>query len=403
LYAIVPGRVRQGQQQCRALDACQRLKFGATAVDTCDVVIVGGGPAGSACAWRLRQAGLEVVVVDKALFPRDKVCAGWITPQVLDELQIDSDDYRDGRTFQPITDFRTGVIGEDHVVDTSYGRPVSFGIRRCEFDDYLLRRSGARLLLGTSISIIRRAGAQWIVNNAVRARMLVGAGGHFCPVSRMLNGGSDRGPVVAAREVELPIDQCVCEVAAKRPELYFCPDLAGYGWCFRKGDYVNVGLGRLDPHALPHATADFLDFLRITRGISLDASSPRWRGHAYLLSGTPQRRAVDDAVMLVGDAAGLAYPQSGEGIRPAIESGLMAASTILEANGHYTRDRLEPYARHLEQRFGDGPLAHLLSRVVPTGIPSALALRLLDTSWFARRVVLDQWFLHVRDVPFAGV
>ncbi len=362
-------------------------------------MIVGGGPAGSACAWRLRQAGLDVVVVDKAMFPRDKVCAGWITPQVLDDLQIDSDDYRDGRTFQPITDFRIGVIGEDHVVDTSYGRPVSFGIRRCEFDDYLLRRSGARLLLDTAISIIRRAGAQWIVNNAVNARMLVGAGGHFCPVSRMLNGGSDRGPVVAAREVELPIDQCACEVAATRPELYFCPDLAGYGWCFRKGDYVNVGFGRLEPHALPHATADFLDFLRITRRISLDASSPRWRGHAYLLSGTPQRRAVDDAVMLVGDAAGLAYPQSGEGIRPAIESGLMAASTILEANGHYTRDRLEPYARHLQQRFGDGPLAHLLSRVVPTGIPTALALRLLDTSWFVRRVVLDRWFLHARDVP----
>ena len=87
LDAIVPGRVRQGRQQRHALDACQRLKLGATAVDTCDVVIVGGGPAGSACAWRLRQAGLEVVVIDKAIFPRDKVCAGWITPQVLDDLR----------------------------------------------------------------------------------------------------------------------------------------------------------------------------------------------------------------------------------------------------------------------------------------------------------------------------
>ena len=48
-------------------------------------------------------------------------------------------------------------------------------------------------------------------------------------------------------------------------------------------------------------------------------------------------------------------------------------------------------------------LAHLLSRVVPTGIPTALALQLLDTSWFVRRVVLDRWFLHVRDVPFACV
>jgi flavin-dependent dehydrogenase len=74
-------------------------------VDTCDVVIVGGGPAGSACASRVCQAGPDVVVVDKAMFPRDKVCAGWITPQVLNDLEIDSDDYRKRRTFQPITAF----------------------------------------------------------------------------------------------------------------------------------------------------------------------------------------------------------------------------------------------------------------------------------------------------------
>ena len=213
------------------------------------------------------------------------------------------------------------MIGEDHVVEASYGHVVSFGIRRCEFDDYLLRRSAARLLLGASISTIRRASPQWIVNNAVSAPMLVGAGGHFCPVGRMLNGGSGRGPVVAAQEVELPVDQCACEVAAERPELYFCPDLAGYGWCFRKGNYVNVGFGRLEPHALVHATEEFVDFLRITRRISVDASSPRWRGHAYLLSGTPRSSCGRRRVMLVGDAAGLAYPQSGEGIRPAIESG----------------------------------------------------------------------------------
>ena len=79
---------------------------------TCDVLIVGGGPAGSTCAWRLRQAGLDVIVVDAATFPRDKVCAGWITPQVVDRA---APRYRrrmrDGRTFQPITGFRVGLIG----------------------------------------------------------------------------------------------------------------------------------------------------------------------------------------------------------------------------------------------------------------------------------------------------
>lgn len=50
---------------------------------TCDVLIVGGGPAGSACAWRLRQANLSVIVADASTFPRDKTCAGWITPQAV--------------------------------------------------------------------------------------------------------------------------------------------------------------------------------------------------------------------------------------------------------------------------------------------------------------------------------
>ena len=53
---------------------------------SCDVLIVGGGPAGSTCAWQLVRAGLDVLVMDKHIFPRDKVCAGWITPAVIESL-----------------------------------------------------------------------------------------------------------------------------------------------------------------------------------------------------------------------------------------------------------------------------------------------------------------------------
>ena len=372
-------------------------------MDTCDVLIAGGGPAGSACAWKLQAAALDVIVIDKATFPRDKVCAGWITPQAIDDLQIDPGEYRHGRTFQPITGFRVGVIGSEKTVDTIYGRPVSFGIRRCEFDHYLLHRSDARLLLGTPVSSIRRDGRHWVVNETVRASMLVGAGGHFCPVARLLNGSADRAPLIAAQEVEFRIDPREAPsvtVAAEKPELYFCKDFMGYGWCFRKQDYLNIGFGRLDPHALPRASAEFVDFLKVTRKIPADASW-RWRGHAYLLAGATRRRAVGDAVMLVGDSAGLAYPESGEGIRPAIESGLIAASTIVDANGHYTRDRLEAYEHHLQRRFGVRPLARLLTHAVPSGVPVALARRLLDRRWFVRHVLLNRWFLHTLEPALA--
>ena len=102
-------------------------------MDSCDVLIVGGGPAGSSCAWGLRGAGLDVAILDRSVFPRDKVCGGWITPAVVEELQIDFEEYRPGRVLQPIAGFRTSRIGGTEV-ETDYGRPISYGIRRCEFD-----------------------------------------------------------------------------------------------------------------------------------------------------------------------------------------------------------------------------------------------------------------------------
>ena len=72
-------------------------------MDQCDVLIVGGGPAGSSCAWRLRNSGLKVAILDRQRFPRDKVCGGWITPAVFDELAIDPAQYARGRVLQPIT------------------------------------------------------------------------------------------------------------------------------------------------------------------------------------------------------------------------------------------------------------------------------------------------------------
>ena len=374
-----------------------------TSLDTCDVLIIGGGPAGSSCAWKLRQRGLDVMVVDRANFPRDKVCAGWITPQLLVDAGIDVDDYRRGRTFQPITGFRTGLLGADRDVETTYGRPVSFGIRRCEFDHYLLQRSRARLYLGAPVTRIRKDGARWIVNDAITARMLVGAGGHFCPVAQSLNGKGDRAPLVAAQEAEFridPGDAASLTIAPETPELYFCRDLRGYGWCFRKQDHLNVGFGRVNGHALPQASREFAAFLGARNKIP-GIGSWKWRGHAYLLSEPPRRRVVDSGVLLVGDAAGLAYPPSGEGIRPAIESGLLAAATISEADGDYARQRLEPYQDRLRERFGLRGEPPTQSSAALSGFAAALLPVLFNMPWFVRHLLLDRWFLRLHEPPLA--
>ena len=74
-------------------------------MDACSVLIVGGGPAGSSCAWQLRRSGIDVTILDKATFPRNKVCGGWITLPVFDELEIDAADYACINVFGPSLDF----------------------------------------------------------------------------------------------------------------------------------------------------------------------------------------------------------------------------------------------------------------------------------------------------------
>jgi flavin-dependent dehydrogenase len=372
-------------------------------MESCEVLIVGGGPAGSSCAWRLQQSGIDVVVMDRAEFPRDKVCAGWITPQLVDALQLDLADYARHRTLQIISGFRVGLIGRGRPVEVAYDRPVSFGIRRCEFDEYLLTRSRAKRRLGTRVTSIRRSGGEWIVNESIKAALLVGAGGHFCPVARMLNPSIERGPLIAAQEIEFPIDArdgARFPTSGELPELYFAADLKGYGWCFRKGAHLNVGLGRLDPSGCARATRELIAFLTARKRLPPDATW-RWRGHAYLLSEPRARRVFGDGVMLLGDAAGLAYPQSGEGIRPAVESGLLAAATIVEARKSFSADRLRSYEAQLRTRLG--ARAFSTDQAAPTASPLTLKAGriLLGIPWFVRRVVLDRWFLRTAEPALA--
>jgi geranylgeranyl reductase family protein len=370
-------------------------------VESCDVLIVGGGPAGSSCAWRLKQAGLDVLVLDKSVFPRDKVCAGWVTPQVTEALQFDLNDYkRRDRTFQPITGFTTGFM-EPIGIQTLYEKPVSYGIRRCEFDHYLLERSGARLRLGEPLKSMVRRGAGWLINGSIETPLVVGAGGHFCPVARLLGARLGRDEqVISASEIEFELDAdqgAKCRVTPDMPELFFCADLKGYGWCFRKGNYLNVGLGREDNHRLSEQVDAFCQFLRSHAKIPADMPD-RFKGHAYLLNSHARRRLLDDGVLLIGDAAGLAYPQSGEGIRPAVESGLMAAAVISEAARDYRSEKLAPYVARLSARFGTPGTKNGMAQLVPPKLKTLVGRRLMASGWFARNVVLDRWFLHA-DLP----
>jgi flavin-dependent dehydrogenase len=355
----------------------------------CDALVVGGGPGGSTCARVLHQHGWNVLVTDRARFPRDKVCAGWLTPEVFPLLDLDPEDYRrTGLTLEAITGFRTGIIGTP-LLETPYSRVVSYAIRRCEFDDFLLRRSGARVLDGTPIETLHRTPDAWVVNESIETPVVIGAGGHFCPVARHLRGGHETATPVVAKEAEFLLGGRGTTVTSGVPELFFCRDLDGYAWCVRKGDYLNIGIGRRGRRAFNEHVKDFAAFLERTGALS-DVSGLHWRGHAYLAGGVGPRPVIGDGLLLVGDAAGLAYPESGEGIKPAIASGRLAAETLIAADGRTSRDALEPYAVELRRQ-------HPPATPTPVWLKStvaALGRRLLGSSAFTRHVVLDRWFLR---------
>ena len=374
-------------------------------MENCDVLIVGGGPSGATCAWKLKQAGVDAIVLDRCQFPRNKVCAGWITPPVIDELKFSVEEYQPHGIIQPITRFMTGLIGGS-TLETDYGHVVSYGIRRIEFDDFLLRRSNARLRLAEPFHSMRQENGNWIVNESIRSRFVVGAGGHFCPVARMLRAQkplesvdladtSTKQPTVVAQEVEFEMteaQQRQCRVLPDRPELYFCRDLKGYGWVFRKGNYLNIGLGREGETELSRHVSEFVQSLVSLNRLSAELPS-KFHGHAYRLRTALAEQPNEPNVLLIGDSAGLADCHSGEGIRPAIESGLLAAQCLVETNDHNSKELGAIYTSRICQRF-DVPHRSEVLNWIPTFVRQAAARWLMRSAVFSRHVVLDRWFLH---------
>ena len=366
-----------------------------------DVLIIGGGPAGSTLAWALRNSGIDIAVMDKEDFPRHKICAGWVTPAVMQELNIDLDDYAHGRVLQPISGFRISQIGQKQVQSHYSGDPVSYGIRRIEFDNYLLQRSESKLLTGMAFKHMERIDNGWRVNDELDAKLVIGAGGHFCPVARAIGSKGVSEVAVTAQEVEFemtPEQVDVCPIDAEVPELFFTPDLKGYGWIFRKGNFLNIGLGREDKHKLSSHVQDFIRYLKQQNKIPQDLPD-KFNGHAYLLYPHAIRDIVSDNVLLIGDAAGLAYPQSGEGIRPAVESALLAARVIKQCHGDYAAVQLQAYHELIEQRFGKRePGPDLLERL-PLGIKQLFASELMKTRWFTQKIMTERWFLQSQQEP----
>ncbi|MBW2515522.1 MAG: NAD(P)/FAD-dependent oxidoreductase [Deltaproteobacteria bacterium] len=305
-----------------------------------EVIIVGAGPAGSACAWKLNQNGMQTVLLDKRTFPRRKLCAGWITPGVLKNLEIQRDEYPHG-----ILTFKRLFF---HIRGKTFRVPTcQYSIRRTEFDHWMLKRAAVPLQLHT-VQQVRKEDGYYIVDNSYRSKYLVGAAGTYCPVYRSFFKEShlrSQQRLIVAIEEEFKYDyhDANCHL------WFFDNNLPGYAWYVPKADgYLNVGIGGkfLALKNRGQTIRQHWDYFiaRLEKLSMVKGHRYRPRGHNYYLRQPVPAGRFNNAY-IVGDAAGLATLDLGEGIGPAIESGILAAESIL-TGGRFSERSVTRYSLH---------------------------------------------------------
>lgn len=318
------------------------------------MLVVGGGPAGSTTAYRLAEAGASVLLVDKARFPRDKPCGGGLTVRAVRQCPVDP---------SPVVEAEVDVLElrfrYRDAVERRAAAPVIRMTQRRRLDAFLLdaaRERGVEVREETTIDV-----------TDAPADIVIGADGANGTTARAfgLGNGIVHG---VAYEGNIPYGTGLKNTVSKERyggravvELGEIP--GGYGWVFAKGDHVNVGVGAWQsegPRIREHLA-------RVCFAHNLDPEQlESVRGHRLPLR-RPGAKIAGERTLLVGDAAGLIDPVSGDGMYECFVSSKLATAAVLDLLGGRASS-LEPYE---------------------TAVEAAL-LPLHNASWQLKRA-LDRW------------
>ncbi len=358
--------------------------------ESADVIVVGAGPGGSATAYHLAQAGVDVLLLEKTAFPRAKVCGDGLTPRGVQQVlamgidPLESDGW--------IRNQGLRILGGGLTLELRWPELASlpdYGLVRTreDFDEILARqaqKAGARLhertsvtgpitspggrIVGVTARVVDEDGHKGEVRR-YRAPLVVAADGNSTRLALSMGlARHDDRPLGVAVRTYYTSPRTNDDWLESWLELWQTQDdgtrslLPGYGWVFGVGDgTVNVGLGILNSSA-SFQTVDYRDLLRRW----LDETPVQWqlreefrtqpvRG-AALPMGFNRTPHYTRGLLLVGDAGGMVNPFNGEGIPYAMESGSMAAQTIVSALARPTatgRERaLTGYPQALKSAYG---------------------------------------------------
>jgi len=350
-----------------------------------DILIAGAGPAGCAAAYDLAQAGKHVILLDKRSFPRHKPCACGLTRKTLKALRYSVDPVIE-RVCHEIVLQQGGSDTTDPDVRVKTRNPICAMAVRERFDDFCLQQTLLAARQGGSIELrkIDRITALRELPDfleldvatprgpeTLRAPILLGADGSNGQTRRLVHheGDSpseDDGFALEATVAYTDLPATLPNGARPHDLVFdFAPLPGGYGWLFPKADHINIGVGAFAPTSLKNSGTPSVrviggregspkDLKQVTRALLLAYAQQKlgvthlthitgqqlgMGGHTYIPSGR---------VLLLGDAAGLVDPLTGEGIHSAIVSGQAAAAAILECDlNNQPNDVAAAYARQL--------------------------------------------------------
>jgi len=309
-----------------------------------DALVVGGGPAGSTTAYRLARAGASVLLVDRAFFPRDKPCGGGLTLRAVRQCPVDP---------APVVEEQVDLIELRFRYGSAVVRrarePVILMTQRRRLDAFLLdaaRGRGAEVLEGTTVALDPDGAATLSTGERIQPAAVVGADGANGTTARALGLGDGivHGVAYEGNVAYGALDR---DRYSRRAVVELADIPGGYGWVFPKAEHANVGVGAWQsegPRIREHLR-------RVCEGHGLESDTlTEVRGHRLPLR-RPGTRIAGGRALLVGDAAGLIDPVSGDGMYECFLSSRLAADAVIDLLAGRV-STLEPYEAALDAALG---------------------------------------------------